>query len=359
MSASTTANTIILTEYDPAWPGSFEAERARLQEAIGEWAVSIEHVGSTAVPGMAAKPVIDIGVSLRSFRDTLLCITPLRELGYICMGESGIPGRIFFRKLTDDPSPGQTLNGVSRTHQVHMYEEGHWEDVAHILFRDWLRSHPETAREYEALKRDLAATHSDVEAYAEAKTQFVRAVLKEARRAARPPIGVVDYDPDWPAQFEAERDRLVGEIGKWVLAVEHIGSTAVSGLAAKPIIDIMPGIRSLEDADRCVEGMRRLGYEYVPEFEDALPDRRYLKKGHPEQRLHVHIVEVDGPFWQRHVAFRDYLRSHPGVAAEYAALKRRLAAEYPHDSLAYTEAKSEFILGIEKAAAAARSPSSR
>jgi GrpB-like predicted nucleotidyltransferase (UPF0157 family) len=345
-------------DYDPAWKQAFDSEKALLEQAIGRWTAAIEHVGSTAVPALAAKPVIDIGVSLRAFSDALLCITPLVNLGYRCLGESGIPGRIFFRKVTDQPLPGQSFNGEGRTHHIHMYEQGHWEDVAHILFRDALRADPGLAAEYTALKQELAVKHvGDVEAYAEAKSEFVRGVVTQARRAARPPIEIVDYDPGWPAAYGAERERLLGEIGRWVVAVEHIGSTAVPGLAAKPIIDIMPGIRTLKDASECVQGVRRLGYEYVPEFEDALPDRRYLKKGFPEQKLHVHIVEFGGEFWRRHIAFRDYLRSHPEVAAEYAALKRKLAAEFPRDTVAYTEAKSEFILGIE-AVAAAPGPSS-
>jgi GrpB-like predicted nucleotidyltransferase (UPF0157 family) len=308
---------------------------------------------------MAAKPVIDIGVALRLFEDALLCITPLVQLGYRCMGEFGIPGRIFFRKLTEAPSPGQTLNGVARTHQVHMYEQGHWEDVAHILFRDSLRSNPSLAQEYEALKRHLAGRHhSDVEAYADAKSEFVREVLSRARRDAKPPITIADYDPDWPARFDAEKVRLLSQIGRWSRGIEHIGSTAVPGLAAKPVIDIMPGVLSMADAESCIEGMRRLGYEYVPEFEDALPDRRYFRKGRPEQRWHVHIVEIDGEFWKRHIAFRDYLRESPETSAEYAALKRHLAEQYPRDSLAYTDAKSEFIRGIEEKAAAAMGPSS-
>jgi GrpB-like predicted nucleotidyltransferase (UPF0157 family) len=105
--------------------------------------------------------------------------------------------------------------------------------------------------------------------------------------------------------------------------------------------------------------MRRLGYEYVPEFEDQLPGRRYFRKGHPERNWHVHIVEAGGEYWRRHLAFRDYLRGHPDEAQDYAALKRKLAAQYPRDAYAYTEGKSDFILGIEEKAAAATSPSSR
>ena len=177
------AEPITLADYDPAWPALFEEERARLEEAIGEWAVAIDHVGSTAVPGLAAKPVIDIGVALRSFSDGLFCITPLVQRGYVCMGEHGIPRRIFFRKPTDSPSPGQTFNGVARTHQIHMYEVTHPEFLAHIDFRDYLRANPNAASDYQDLKRQLAARHgSDVEAYAGAKSDFVSRILALARR---------------------------------------------------------------------------------------------------------------------------------------------------------------------------------
>ncbi len=175
------AGPILILDYDPAWPALFEAERARLQAAIGEWALAIEHVGSTAVPGLAAKPIIDIGVALRSFEDALHCITPLFELGYQCLGEYGIPGRVFFRKLTDSPKPGQDGGGVGRTHHVHVYQQDHYEFVQQTLFRDYLRAHPETAREYEQLKRRLAEQHTDMNEYAVAKSDFVQGILKRAR----------------------------------------------------------------------------------------------------------------------------------------------------------------------------------
>jgi GrpB-like predicted nucleotidyltransferase (UPF0157 family) len=175
------AGPILILDYDPAWPALFQEERARLQGAIGEWAVAIEHVGSTAVPGLAAKPIIDIGVALRSFEDALHCITPLFELGYQCLGEYGIPGRVFFRKLTDTPLPGQDGGGVGRTHHVHAYQQDHYEFVQQTLFRDYLRAHPETAREYEQVKRRLAVEHTDMNEYAMAKSDFVRDILARAR----------------------------------------------------------------------------------------------------------------------------------------------------------------------------------
>jgi GrpB-like predicted nucleotidyltransferase (UPF0157 family) len=174
---------ILILDYDPAWPALFEAERARLQAAIGEWAVAIEHVGSTAVPGLAAKPIIDIGVALRSLEDALHCITPLFELGYQCLGEYGIPGRIFFRKLTDTPLPGQDGGGIGRTHHIHVYQQDHYEYAQQTLFRDYIRSHPAAAREYEQVKRRLAEEHSDMNEYAMAKSDFVQDILAKARKS--------------------------------------------------------------------------------------------------------------------------------------------------------------------------------
>jgi GrpB-like predicted nucleotidyltransferase (UPF0157 family) len=349
---------IVLSDYDPAWPEMFETERARLQKAIGEWTAAVEHVGSTSIPGIAAKPIIDIGVALRSYVDALYCITPLIELGYECLGEFGIPGRIYFRKRTDSPVPGQSpSHSVGRTHQIHMYEHGHSEHIQHILFRDWLRAHPDDAREYEALKHKLAAEHDDVEAYAEAKSDFVQRILRAAKERAAGPVVIADYNPDWPAMYDRERQRIMDAAGDCVIDIQHVGSTSVPGLAAKPVIDIMPGVRNLEDVQHIIEPLKRLGYECVPADVDDIPERRYFRRGFPRSH-HLHVVETTSEFWRRHLAFRDYLRAHPGAAREYETLKRRLATQYGDDRLGYVNAKTEFILGIEEKAALATSPSS-
>jgi GrpB-like predicted nucleotidyltransferase (UPF0157 family) len=169
---------------------------------------------------------------------------------------------------------------------------------------------------------------------------------------SRPPIVIVDYDPRWPTLYEEERAHILEAIGGWLAGIQHVGSTAVPGLAAKPIIDIMPGIRSLAGAPQITGPMERLGYQYIPEYEAELPERRYFRKPAGDEfrgrgGFHVHVVETTSAFWRRHVAFRDYLRAHPDAAAEYAALKRRLAAEYGAGREGYTEAKSEFITSIE------------
>jgi GrpB-like predicted nucleotidyltransferase (UPF0157 family) len=175
--------------------------------------------------------------------------------------------------------------------------------------------------------------------------------------APRPIIIIVDYDPRWPQMFREEKQRIEAAIGRWLAGVEHVGSTSVPGLAAKPIIDIMPALRSLEDTPHIIGPMRRLGYQYFPEYEDDLPERRYFRRPAGQEfrgggTHHVHVVEATSGFWRRHIAFRDHLRAHPEAAAEYAALKRDLAARFGADREGYTEAKTDFIRGIETKALA-------
>ena len=166
------------------------------------------------------------------------------------------------------------------------------------------------------------------------------------------PVVVVPYDEAWPALFEEERDCIERAIGPWVEGIEHIGSTAVPGLAAKPVIDIMVGVKSLDDTPSLVEGLEAIGYEYVPEFERQMPERRYFRKLHRGRRTHqIHLVErSDAAFWDRHVLFRDYLRRHPGVAEEYALLKLELSGRFREDRTAYTEAKTAFIREVVRRA---------
>ena len=171
------AEPIFLADYDHAWPALFEEERARLEEAIGEWAVAIEHVGSTSIPGIAAKPVIDIAVGVLDIREGYKTIFPLSKLGYRCMGEGGIPERLYFKKPWNSESL-RSPGSVPRTHQIHMYETTNPEWERHLIFRDYLRGHPDVRDEYEALKRHLAVKHAeDIEAYANAKSDFVSRIL--------------------------------------------------------------------------------------------------------------------------------------------------------------------------------------
>ena len=136
------------------------------------------------------------------------------------------------------------------------------------------------------------------------------------------PIVIADYDPRWATMYAEESARIQDVIGEWLVGIEHVGSTSVPGLAAKPVVDMMPGLRSLDDSRHIVRPLQKLGYQYFPEHEDAMPERRYFArpagdKHRVRRRFHLHIVETTSAFWRRHLAFRDYLRTHPETAAEY------------------------------------------
>ena len=156
---------------------------------------------------------------------------------------------------------------------------------------------------------------------------------------AGPPIEVVDYDPVWPRQFETERARIVEALGELHLVLEHGGSTAVPGLAAKPIVDIWAALRGpLGPAH--IRALASIGYEHFGEY--GLAGRDYFVKSSPPA-CHLHCYPAGHPDWNRHLAFRDWLRSHPEGAQAYANLKRNLALRFAGDRMAYTEAKSNFI----------------
>lgn len=164
-----------------------------------------------------------------------------------------------------------------------------------------------------------------------------------------PIIVIVEYDPRWPVLFEEERARLRAITGPLLVAIEHVGSTAVPGLAANPIIDVMGGVRDLGEVTRYVPNLEGIGYEYVPQYEVFIPERRYFRKprtGQSPRTHHLHIVELTSTFWRRQLLFRDYLRTHSVTLREYADLKKRLAAEYGDDGRGYTDAKGPFIESI-------------
>jgi len=156
------------------------------------------------------------------------------------------------------------------------------------------------------------------------------------------PIRLVPSDPGWPSRFELERSLLAEAIGAWVEGgIHHVGSTAVPGLEAKPIIDILVGVRSLETARGCFEPLADLGYLYAPYLPDEM---HWFCKPDPARRTHhLHLVPFGSPRYLNELAFRDRLRADPRLAADYAALKRRLAERHRDDREAYTEAKSRFI----------------
>jgi GrpB-like predicted nucleotidyltransferase (UPF0157 family) len=166
-------------------------------------------------------------------------------------------------------------------------------------------------------------------------------------------IEIVDYDPRWPDLYQVEARRIADALGDVLVRIEHVGSTSVPGLAAKPRIDIMPGVASEDDLDRTIEPMTALGFDYLDQWEDEMPYRRLFSReaGDGQLACNIHAVAIGSEFWERHLLFRDYLRTHPDVAADYARLKRELAPNFSYTP-DYAEAKTEFIREVERLARA-------
>src|SRR4051794_34440804 len=156
------------------------------------------------------------------------------------------------------------------------------------------------------------------------------------------PIRVVSADPVWPVRFREEQQALADAIGNWAPGgIHHVGSTAVAGLEAKPVIDILVGVRALVEARACFEPLAQLGYLYAPY---RVEEMHWFCKPHPSRRTHhLHLVPTGSQRFCDELAFREYLRADPAAAHEYGALKRRLAVEFEHDREGYTAAKTEFV----------------
>ena len=163
------------------------------------------------------------------------------------------------------------------------------------------------------------------------------------------PIIVVDCDPQWTLLFEKEKEAILAALGSKALMVEHIGSTAVPGLAAKPVIDIAVGIQNLADAPALIPCIERLGYSYEPTFEQLVPGRRFFWKGTSTvHTYHLHLAELDHPVLLRPLQFRDYLRKHPDAVEQYGVLKKELAKSCVQDLDAYVAGKTGFVESVMK-----------
>ena len=158
-------------------------------------------------------------------------------------------------------------------------------------------------------------------------------------------IHIVPYDASWPDRFEEERDLLSKEIADYLSGpIEHIGSTAVPGLPAKPVIDIMGGVASLDASRLAIPIVERLDYCYFPYRPDVM--HWFCKPSAQVRTHHLHLVPFGSRLWGERIAFRDFLREHADVALEYARLKRDLAERYRFDREAYTDAKAPFVQGM-------------
>jgi len=162
------------------------------------------------------------------------------------------------------------------------------------------------------------------------------------------PIVIVDYDPRWPAEFERLRDRAAAATGELALAIEHVGSTAVPGLAAKPVIDFVVVVAA-RDVGSAVERLEALGYAHRGNL--GVEGREAFSVPQGEARHHLYVCPADSEELRAQLAFRDGLRADPELAADYEAVKRRLAELYRDDRTAYTEGKTEFVTRASRSSA--------
>lgn len=162
-----------LVPYDLGWEDFFNNEKNKIREAVGQFILTIEHVGSTSLKDMCTKPIIDIAIGLEKYDDGFKCVEGLSKIGYLYSGEQGVPGRHYFRTDSD----------IVKCH-IHMYDISNKEYRNHILFRDYLRSHKEDAKEYASLKNDLIKQFgNNREKYTEAKAEFINNILKKVKES--------------------------------------------------------------------------------------------------------------------------------------------------------------------------------
>lgn len=155
------------------------------------------------------------------------------------------------------------------------------------------------------------------------------------------PLIIADYDPAWPQQFETLRSRIAPALGSLAKAIEHVGSTSVPGLAAKPVIDLDVLLRSRGDLRDAIAALAALGYKHRGDL--GVPDREAFQSPPGDIQHHLYVCPPDSKEYARHLAFRDSMRSHPEQGRDYALLKRKLVVEFAFDREGYNRAKTSFV----------------
>lgn len=158
-------------------------------------------------------------------------------------------------------------------------------------------------------------------------------------------VKIEEYNDEWPFNYQEEKREIEEVMTDKAIAIEHIGSTSVQGLGAKPIIDFMVGVKDLKEVESFIEPLAEIGYEHV--FHKEFPNRRFFRKGQWRAGTHhLHIYVYRSEEWNNNILFRDYLKNHPEMLKQYNQLKKELAEKYPHDRVAYTNAKHPFIIDV-------------
>ncbi|MDJ0724574.1 MAG: GrpB family protein [Prochloraceae cyanobacterium] len=164
----------------------------------------------------------------------------------------------------------------------------------------------------------------------------------------------VPYNSEYSRLFQLEKELLQNAVADYILDIQHIGSTSIPGIIAKPILDIAIAIENFETAKVCIEPIANLGYTYMGEY--GLARRHFFIKGKDIRTHNLHVWEINSNDWKRHIIFRDYLIKHPEIAQQYAELKIKLLQQHQGDRERYQEGKSEFIEAIEALARSENKP---
>ena len=173
--------------------------------------------------------------------------------------------------------------------------------------------------------------------------------MKKVIGLQRKKVKLLPYNPAWKKLYKKEEKFLRSVIGKQVLDIQHVGSTSIPGVKAKPIIDIAIGVKNLKSGKKCIKPLEKLGYEHKGGA--GIKGRHFFAKGSEKNRTHyVHIVKLNGRFWKNCILFRDYLQKHKRTIKKYNELKEKLAKKYKDNRKKYTAQKHSFIQGIIKKA---------
>jgi len=343
----------LVQPYDPSWPSRFDSLHDFYRKTLGDLLLASEHVGSTAVTGMTAKPIIDIDLVISP--DTFETVKQrLERKGFEHEGDLGVPKRDAFKPI--DPA---LLAGLPK-HHPYICPSDSQELERHLTFRNFLRKSPEYVDRLSRLKQELCTQHGDDrEAYILGKAPFCaeirRLALQSISKTYCPPslglkrggVTLVPHDPEWVREFEHQEKLLRYHVGHLVDDIQHVGSTSIPGLRAKPILDIAIAIPDRDRFDPLRDSMEEIGYIYRG---DKGKEGGWLlvMEGEPDVRyVHAHVVETSDPQWQYdYIGYRDRLRSDPQTRSEYARLKTTNETTFKNDRRAYTAAKVDFVYGI-------------
>ena len=161
-------------------------------------------------------------------------------------------------------------------------------------------------------------------------------------------LGVVSYNPNWKDMYKEESEKIKNVLSDIIIDIHHIGSTAIPGIKAKPVIDIHVEVKDIEGVAQYNRKMKEFEYEAMGEY--GIPKRRFFRRGGNKRTHHIHIFQVGNEEIERHINFKEYLISHPDKGQEYSKLKEKLANKYTYNVENYTNGKSDFIKEIDKKA---------